>query len=255
MKQPPSTAQLIRVIVTVAEGMRIARKKKKLPGHFCKVCGMRKSNESFSGKGHAAHICKACSRLSPAQQAEEMTLRRLENLPLRRLTESEMKWLKNRTHDHRPEVRELACMVYAGRFPRLVRNQKKQELSILTLELRIAGDICDPYGDPVYVNESYQVSRIPPAVIRIQEDGLRQTVEPPPKILSKLLKWTVHTLEIFWWDDDYCCPADVEPADEEPPLWSAHVEYSNDEIQDVRSADDVPDPVLELFYALSELFE
>ena len=50
-------------------------------------------------------------------------------------------------------------------------------------------------------------------------------------------------------------PADVEPADEEPPLWSAHVEYSNDEIQDVRSADDVPDPVLELFYALSELFE
>jgi len=93
-----------------------------IPGHFCKVCGMRKSNESFSGKGHATHICKACSRLSPAQQAEEMTLRRLENLPLRRLTESEMTWLKNRTHDRRPEVRELACMVYAGRFPRLARN-------------------------------------------------------------------------------------------------------------------------------------
>ena len=146
-------------------------------------------------------------------------------------------------------------MVYAGRFPRLARNQKKQKLSILTLELRIAGDICDPYGDPVYVNESYQISRIPPAVIRIQEDGLRQKVEPPPKILAKLLKWTVHTLEIFWWGDDYCCPADVEPADEEPPLWSVHVEYSNGEVQDVRSADDVPDPVLELFYAVSELFE
>lgn len=54
-----------------------------------------------------------------------MTLRRLENLPLRRLSESEMTWLKNRTHDHRPEVKSLACMVYAERFPRQARNQKK----------------------------------------------------------------------------------------------------------------------------------
>ena len=229
--------------------------KKKLPGHFCKICGMRKSNESFSGRGHAAHICKACSRLSPAQQAEEMTLRRLENLPLRRLSESEMTWLKNRTHDHRPDVKSLACMVYAQRFPRQVRNQKKQELSIQTLKLNIDGDICDPYGDPVYINESYQVSRTPPAVVRTQEDGTPQTVSPPPKILAKLLKWTVHTLEIFWWREDYCGPADVDSEDAESPLWSAHVEYSNGEIQDMESADDVPDPVLELLSALAELFE
>jgi len=26
-------------------------------GHFCKVCGEKKANEKFSGKGHAAHIC------------------------------------------------------------------------------------------------------------------------------------------------------------------------------------------------------
>ena len=229
--------------------------KKKLPGHFCKVCGMRKSNESFSGRGHAAHICKACSHLPPAQQAEEMTLRRLENLPLRRLSESEMTWLKNRTHDHRPEVKSLACMIYAQRFPRQVRNQKKQELSIQTLKLNIDGDICDPYGDPVYIKESYQVSRTPPAVVRIQQDGAPQTVSPPSKILAKLLKWTVHTLEIFWWGEDYCGPADVDSEDAESPLWSAHVEYSNGEIQDMGSADDVPDPVLELLSALAELFE
>ena len=229
--------------------------KKKLPGHFCKVCGMRKSNESFSGRGHAAHICKACSRLSPARQAEEMTLRRLENLPPRRLSESEMTWLKNRTHDHRPDVKSLACMVYAQRFPRQVRNQKKQELSIQTLKLNINGDICDPYGDPVYIRESYQVSRTSSAVVRIQQDGTSQTVSPPPKILNKLLKWTVHTLEIFWWGEDYCGPADVDPEDAESPLWNVHVEYSNGEIQDMGSADDVPDPVLELLSALAELFE
>ena len=61
MKRSLSTVRLIRVIVTAAVVMRMA--KKKLPGHFCKVCGMRKSNESFSGRGHAAHIVGAKSAL------------------------------------------------------------------------------------------------------------------------------------------------------------------------------------------------
>lgn len=155
---------------------------KKLLGHLCKICGMRKFNESFSGKSRAAHIYKVCSRLSPAQPAEQMTLRRLKNLSLRRLTESEMMWLKNRTHDHRPEVKTLACIIYAERFPRLVRNQKKQELSIQTLTLSIDGDISDPYGEPVYIKESYQVSRMPPLIVRTLQDGTRQTIKPPPKI-------------------------------------------------------------------------
>lgn len=219
--------------------------KKRLPGHFCKVCGMRKSNESFSGKGHAAHICKICSRLSPEQQAEQMTLRRL--------TESEMTWLKNRTHDHRPEVKALARMVYSERFPRQARNQKKQELFIRMLELRVDGDICDPYGDPVYVKESYQVSRTPPTIIRTQGDGVPQTIGPQPKALAKLLKWTVHTLEIFWWAEDHCDPADAG-SEKEAPLWSVHVEYSNGEIQDMSSTD-LPDSVLELLLALDDLFE
>ena len=59
----------------------------------------------------------------------------------------------------------------------------------------------------------------------------------------------------FLVGEDYCGPADVDPEDAESPLWSAHVEYSNGEIQDMESADDVPDPVLELLSALAELFE
>lgn len=247
-----STIWMIHVIVIAAKVMGMARTK--LPGHFCKICGMRKSNESFSGRCHAAHICKVCSRFSPAQQAERMTLRRLENLPPRRLTESEMTWLKNRTHDHRLEVKSLACMVYAERFPHFARNQKKQELSIRTLELSVDGEICDPYGDLMYIRESYRVRRTPPVVVCAQQDGIQQEVAPPPKILSKLLKWTVHTLEIYWWGEDYCSPADTALEDTETPLWSVHVEYSNGEIQDMTSADDVPDNVLELFFALAELF-
>ena len=40
-----------------------------------------KANEKFSGKGHAAHICKTCAALPPEKQAEEMMLTRLVNLP------------------------------------------------------------------------------------------------------------------------------------------------------------------------------
>ena len=43
-------------------------------GHYCKVCGEYKANEKFSGKGHAAHICKTCAALPPEKQAEEMRL-------------------------------------------------------------------------------------------------------------------------------------------------------------------------------------
>ena len=61
-------------------------------------------------------------------------------------------------------------------------------------------------------------------------------------------------LEIFWWDEDYCGPSDTG-LEEETSIWSVHVEYSNDEVQDMESADDLPDHVLELLFALAELFE
>lgn len=36
-------------------------------GHLCHVCGRRRANEKFSGKGHAKHICKDCDREHRAQ--------------------------------------------------------------------------------------------------------------------------------------------------------------------------------------------
>ena len=46
-------------------------KKKKQQGHYCKICGERKANEKFSGKGHAKHICKECSAL-PQEKKNEL---------------------------------------------------------------------------------------------------------------------------------------------------------------------------------------
>ena len=50
------------------------KKKRKLPGHYCRACGRRRANERFSGKGHAAHICKDCAK---EQRAEAKKKRKI----------------------------------------------------------------------------------------------------------------------------------------------------------------------------------
>lgn len=32
-------------------------------GHYCRICGRSRSNESFSGSGHRDHICRDCKKL------------------------------------------------------------------------------------------------------------------------------------------------------------------------------------------------
>lgn len=86
-------------------------------GHYCKVCGEYKANEKFSGKGHAAHICKSYAKLPPEEQAEQLTLTRLSTLPAY-LSRAEIDWLKKKCGDRRPKVRELAEQVYDLRFPK-----------------------------------------------------------------------------------------------------------------------------------------
>lgn len=44
--------------------------KKKQQGHYCRICQTVRSNESFSGKGHAKHICKKCQSLPKEVRAD-----------------------------------------------------------------------------------------------------------------------------------------------------------------------------------------
>ena len=55
--------------------------KRKESGHYCKICGERKANEKFSGKGHKAHICKECMKLPTEKRNELQTITKIENLP------------------------------------------------------------------------------------------------------------------------------------------------------------------------------
>lgn len=262
-------------------------KQKRPHGHYCKICGQHKANEKFSGKGHANHICKACSSLPAAAKAESQTMNRLMNLPTRRLTDSEKKWLENRVHDSRPEVAAMARAVYNMRFPHAERNAMKKQLTINTLTFEVHSEIYDEYGDCEMVNRRFVVDRKNSTLVFVDLDnnGQEQTITLGQDKMRKLLKWMVHSLEIFMWAQDYCgtpgtddidldClddedePIDfdlsqfvdsislpVEPTDE-IPIWGIHVEYSNHTVQDTACYDgDIFDKVEELYLGLLEYFE
>ena len=267
----------------------MSKKKSSRPhGHYCKICDEYKANEKFSGKGHAAHICKACSKLSAAEKAEAMTINRLMNFPMGRLSESDKKWLENRVHDRRPEVAELAREVYNAHFPYSERNRQKKQLIINTLAFEIHTEVFDEYGDELPVNVRFTADRHSRVLTMTDFDrgGVEQSLTLDGKKMSTLLRWAVHSLEIFMWPEDYglihprgSIPLDFElfpddwdeeEADEDdedslddedaPELegeasWRVDIEYSNHTSQEIVSYQDyLLERPEELYLALLEYF-
>ena len=258
-------------------------------GHYCKICGEYKANEKFSGKGHAAHICKACSKLSAAEKAEAMTINRLMDLPLGRLSTSDKKWLENRVHDRRPEVASIAREVYNMHFPYAERNERKKRLLINTLVFELDHvTVYDEFGDGHSISMRFTAHRLTNLLTMtdFDADGVELSITLEKKQMAKLLRWTVHTLEVFMWPEDYdLSPDDLffdgplldllpeywpedldedeendeDPGDDTPEaeiFWRVQIEYADETEQDIVSYQDyLFDKPAELLFALSEYFQ
>ena len=236
-------------------------------GHYCKVCGEYKSNESFSGNGHAAHICKKCAALPAAQRSEAMILTKLWNLPWR-LSAQQREWLKGLQNDSRPEVASTAKELYADRFPYAARNARKKQLHILRMEFSVCSEVIDEFGDVCCEDLTFTLGRKERIVTLRQEDRTMQ-VTLPEKDMRKLLNVIINNYEVFCWEDDYDPPdaastddlwedeqeAPEEPAYEDSPSWKVSVRYTNGEAQEMRGYDELPDRVNELVLELLALFE
>lgn len=235
----------------------------KKQGHYCKVCGEYKANEKFSGKGHAAHICKSCASMSVEDRNQEMTLTRIMNLPWH-LSKEQCAWLKKHCNDKRPIISQAAQEAYDSRFPFAKRNEQKKRYHVDHLTLMVNNDAYDEYGDPIELNAVFEVSRRN-ATISMREDDQTTSVTLQPAEMSKLLKWMVHSLEIFCWQDDYGPSAsdddddwedweadeDIDAEDDDLPVcWQLDITYRNDEVQQVSSHYSAPDRVLELVQEL-----
>ncbi len=92
-------------------------KKRRRQGHYCRICGEWKANEKFSGKGHAAHICRECVALPLSRRNELQRIGRVESIASKlRLTKEEWelleKYARNTTY---PELKAYAATVLEHR--------------------------------------------------------------------------------------------------------------------------------------------
>ena len=218
-------------------------------GHYCKICGEYKANEKFSGKGHAAHICKACQSLPVEERNKEAILTRMMNLPFR-LSKEQISWLKKHRKDKRPEVSEAAKAVFAERFPYAERNERKGQLHIERLEFYVDSPLIDEYGDEFDFCGTFGVDK-KTCTIRMESSCKTETVILDRKSMNKLLKSIIHYYEVFCWEEDYIC----EAYDDDHSVWKIHIEYLNGETQDIQLSDDLPYKVEELAEELLGYFE
>lgn len=242
-------------------------------GHYCKVCGEYKSNESFSGSSHASHICKKCAALPATQRSENMILTKLWNLPWQ-LSTQQREWLKGLQNDSRPEVASAAKELYADRFPYAARNARKKQLHIHHMEFTVCGEVIDEYGDVCCEDVQFTLDRKEHTVTLHRENETMQ-IMLTEKDMRKLLNVIVNSYEIFCWEDDYGFSdaantddlweaeweaespdeaAPEEPEHEDSPSWTVSVRYTNGEVQEMRGYDDLPDRVNELALELLALF-
>ena len=218
-------------------------------GHYCKICGEYKANEKFSGKGHAAHICKACQSLPVEERNKEAILTRMMNLPFH-LSKEQISWLKKHRKDKRPEVSEAAKAVFAERFPYAERNERKGQLHVGRLEFYVDSPLIDEYGDEFDFCGTFVIDK-KTCTISVESSGKTETVTLDRKSMNKLLKSVIHYYEVFCWEEDYIC----EAYDDDHSVWKIHIEYLNGGTQDIQSSDDLPHKVEELAEELLGYFE
>lgn len=253
-----------------------SNKPKKPSGHYCWACGQHKAHEKFSGKGHANHICKSCKAMPVAERNKMVAVRKAENMAFRYLCEQEIKWLRKKMKDPRPEVRQAAQNTYRVKFPRQERNMIKKGLTAFSLELLIHGEIWDEYGDEISIN----------VFVTMERDGtIRRTDYNAPDVRREekvvigekearaFLKSVIHEYDALFWHEDFCDGEDsdfdedddgfddedendeTEPSEPKEPIFSLLLELNNGTDKKINFYNQIPDSADELFWDLMEFFE
>ena len=85
-------------------------------GHYCRICGRRRPNEQFSGKGHAIHVCKRCQAMPKSERQV------IENM-------DEIFWFMRQSHISEKNV---------ARLEQMVKSENPQIASLAAIVLKLA---------------------------------------------------------------------------------------------------------------------
>ena len=104
-------------------------------GHYCRICGSTKSNESFSGKGHRTHICKQCASMPKEKrqfvQAQEEVYTFLSQS---HITDRNVSKLRQLAASENSRISRMACPM----LEIVQAAPRKKQRALLTTKMRDA---------------------------------------------------------------------------------------------------------------------
>lgn len=227
-------------------------------GRVCKICGKNKTNEKFSGKGYAAHICKKCEALPADEQSTMQTIRRIESMTLRWCTDSELQWLHEQANDPRPEVQAAAEDAYEALFLKYASNRTRKGLNVFSLELYINDTFRPIWGDEndeqyfhvlVYLDDT-GVFRLVEYNTPEGEQSIQFSLAPNEPI--EFLEVLFEMLFDIEGDDHELAG---EPLPGSKPKYRLHLSTGMNNKQTLSSFQQTPDGIWEIFWALMDWIE
>ena len=97
--------------------------------------GVKKYNiKSHADLGSADPIVRRGFIHAVADIFELIAIRKIGNMAFRHLSETEIKWLRGKMNDSRPEVKAAAHEAHTIKFPHYERNMMKKGLTARSLE-------------------------------------------------------------------------------------------------------------------------
>src|SRR6516162_6914534 len=81
-------------------------------GHYCRICGRKRPNEQFSGKGHRIHVCKRCKAMP---KRKRQVIENLDDIfrftRQSHISEKNVARLEQMAKSENPQVASLAAIV------------------------------------------------------------------------------------------------------------------------------------------------
>ena len=94
------------------------------------MCKKILPNEKFTGKGHAAHICKKCARKAKARKSEDTAITRIYSaLSCQNLSRDDREMLEKYARSGRKSIRTRALTVLAAftKYPPLCKIERMEK--------------------------------------------------------------------------------------------------------------------------------
>ena len=216
--------------------MSTKKTKKKLQGHYCKVCGEHKANEAFSGKGHASHICKVCAGLSPAERSARVIINKIDNMAYRNLSKEDIKWLRSKLNDPNLEIQQAARGVHGERFQEYEHSQAQKGLTVLSFDFFIHGSVWE-WGDEIPVHMRFSLDNTGMLTRLDCTNDVETEIEVDRVEARKFLKSLIHEWHVLFWDEDLSDK--VWSVDEEVDLLPEYkTNHYDDDLEDDEIEDD-----------------